>query len=80
MNFERMIINEINSSMTIGPGGEIQINDLQVKLSKLQDHNMKRAGDMQKLKLSLERLRCDLHVLYLSKKLNKESQVTEDQT
>jgi hypothetical protein len=27
-----------------------------------------------KLKQALERLRCDLHVLYLSKKLNKESQ------
>lgn len=34
---------------------------------------MRRVGDMHRLKTCLERLKCDLHVLYLSKKLNKES-------
>ena len=77
---EKMIINEINSSMTMaGAGGEQQIAGLQNKVQKYQDGNRKRASDLVKLKQSLERLRCDLHVLYLSKKLNKESTLTNDE-
>lgn len=69
---EKMIMNEINSSITIGAGGEQQINELQIKVNRLEDGNRKRAHDMNKLKQCLERLRWDLHVLYLSKKLNKD--------
>lgn len=77
---EKMIMSEINSSMIMGgAGGEQQIASLQSKVQKYQDSNRKRASDLMKLKQSLERLRCDLHVLYLSKKLNKESQMTNDE-
>lgn len=33
---------------------------------------MKRVSDMTKLKSYIERLKCDLNVLFLSKKLNKD--------
>ena len=67
---ERLILTEINSSMTMGAGGE-QISELQQKVSRMQDSSKKRAQEMQKLKQSLERLRCDLQILVLQKKLNK---------
>ena len=47
-----------------------QVNDLQGKLERIQDVNIKRVGDMNKLRQCIERLRCDLNVLFLSKKLN----------
>ena len=46
---EKLIMNEINSSMTIGVGGE-QITDLQAKIVKMQDNNKRRVTDMAKLK------------------------------
>ena len=56
---EKMILNEINSSMTLGAGGEA-ITELQSKIQRMQDTNKRRVNDMSKLKQSLERLRCDL--------------------
>ena len=49
-----------------------KVNDLQIKLDKIQDINLRRVNDMGKLKNTLERLKCDLQVLMLSKKLNKD--------
>lgn len=77
---EKMIMLEINSSMTLGGDARI-INDIQGRLDRLHDNNVRRVSDLHKLKQCLERLKCDLHVLYLSKKLNKDnSQVYEDRT
>ncbi|CDW78393.1 kinesin motor domain containing protein [Stylonychia lemnae] len=65
---EKQILQEINQSMI----DQKQVNDLQGKLERVQDINIKRVGDMSKLKQCIERLRCDLNVLFLSKKLNKD--------
>lgn len=47
---------------------------MQSKLDKFQDVNYRRVVDLSKLKQSLERLKCDLQVLFLSKKLNKQDE------
>jgi hypothetical protein len=52
-----------------------KLNELQSKLDRNQDINLRRVSDMGKLKSILERLRCDLQVLILSKKLNQEESV-----
>lgn len=52
-----------------------KLAELQNKLERIQDINLRRVGDMGKLKTTLERLRCDLQVLILSKKLNQEDSV-----
>lgn len=49
-----------------------KLSELQLRLDRIQDINLKRVNDMGKLKSTLERLRCDLQVLILSKKLNQE--------
>jgi hypothetical protein len=54
------------------------MSELQSKMDKIYDANMKRVSDISKLKQCLERLKCDLHVLYLSKKLNKEASQMQD--
>ena len=45
-------------------------------MDRIQDINLRRVSDMTKLKQCIERLKCDLHVLFLSKKLNKDTAVT----
>lgn len=68
---EKLILAEINSSMTIG-GDSKQILDLQGKIDKINENNFKRSADLNKLKQNLERLRCDLHVLLLGKKMARD--------
>ncbi len=52
---------------------------MQKKMDRIYDANQKRVVDMGKLRQCLDRLKCDLHVLFLSKKLNKEnSQFNDD--
>ena len=65
---EKQIIQEINQSMS----EQNKVNELQSKLERIQDINLRRVSDMGKLKSTLERLRCDLQVLILSKQLNKD--------
>jgi hypothetical protein len=49
------------------------MTELQSKMDRIYEANIKRVNDISKLKQCLERLKCDLHVLFLSKKLNKEA-------
>lgn len=69
---ERLMMLEINSSMNnTGNGADRQqVNELQSKLDRVNDTNVRRANDIHKLKQCLDRLRCDLHMMFLNKKLN----------
>lgn len=49
-------------------------------MDKLYDANTRRITDMHKLKQCLERLKCDLYVISLSRKLNKEQSMTNDES
>ena len=46
----------------------------------IYDVNQRRVIDINKLKQALERLKCDIHVLQLSKKLNRENSTINDGT
>jgi len=48
--------------------------DLRAQLDKYQDSNIRRILDLQKLRKSLNRLKNDLYVFKLSKRLQKESE------
>lgn len=49
------------------------MSELQNKIERMQDVNTRRVGDINRLRQCIERLKCDLHVLFLSKKLNKDN-------
>eukprot|EP00347_Sterkiella_histriomuscorum_P003556 403363838 len=66
---EKQIMQEINQSIS----DQKTVNDLQNRLDRIQDINLKRMNDISKLRQCVERLKCDLHVLFLSKKLNRET-------
>ena len=53
--------------------GNNQIQGLKAQLDKYQNNNIRRIMDLQKLRKCLNRLRNDLYVFKLSKKLQKES-------
>lgn len=50
-----------------------KVQDLKTQLDKCQDNNIRRILDLQKLRKSLNRLKNDLYVFKLSKKLQKEN-------
>ena len=50
-----------------------KVQHLQDQLEKCQDANIRRIFDLQKLRKSLNRLKNDLYVFKLSKKLQKEA-------
>ena len=51
-----------------------KVQDLKLQLDKYQDNNIRRILDLQKLRKSLNRLKNDLYVFKLSKRLQNESQ------
>ena len=51
-----------------------KVQDLKLQLEKCQDSNIRRILDMQKLRKCLNRLKNDLYVFKLSKRLQNESQ------
>lgn len=51
-----------------------KVQDLKLQLDKCQDSNIRRILDMQKLRKCLNRLKNDLYVFKLSKRLQNESQ------
>ena len=53
--------------------GNNQIQGLKAQLDQYQNNNIRRIMDLQKLRKCLNRLRNDLYVFKLSKKLQKES-------
>ena len=55
--------------------GNNQIQGLKAQLDQYQNNNIRRIMDLQKLRKCLNRLRNDLYVFKLSKKLQKESQI-----
>ena len=69
---ERLLLQEINSSSTLISDPKV-VQELQAKMDRIYDANVRRVTDMSKLRQCLERLKCDLHVMYLSKKLNRSS-------
>ena len=52
----------------------VRVHDLRSQLEKCQDANIRRIVDLQKLRKSLNRLKNDLYVFKLSKRLQSESQ------
>ena len=46
-----------------------KVQDLKLQLDKYQDNNIRRILDLQKLRKSLNRLKNDLYVFKLSKRL-----------
>lgn len=67
---EKQIMNEINQSINGGTDHKT-VMELQNRIERITDINMRRVGDMNKLRQCVERLKCDVQVLFLSKKLNK---------
>ena len=69
MEYEKQAeVNRQLSDMTTN-----KVQDLKLQLDKCQDNNIRRILDLQKLRKSLNRLKNDLYVFKLSKKLQSES-------
>lgn len=62
----------------INGGDQKIVNELQNKIERMQDINNRRVGDINRLRQCIERLKCDLHVLFLSKKLNNKDNNQND--
>ena len=60
-------------------GENNQVQGLKSQLDKYQNNNIRRIMDLQKLRKCLNRLRNDLYVFKLSKKLQNESQKAQVQ-
>lgn len=64
---EKIIMMEFNGTNLDDPLAKL--NNLQEKYEKLVDLNVRRVTDLQKLRMGLNRLKSDLQVFQLSKKL-----------